>query len=157
MGGFCLRAFPGFKLETARQRKRKLRVTHLRSGRSIGGPQGVGEEGMQDVGEQQFLVLFLVIHAELDALERFVARFYVLDVLQQPLDALVDVCPIAQNFIDAGARKRGPEALLREGGEALVIAIEEPGEIFVEEAVAGKELTQNEGLKELGGVGWMVV
>ena len=58
----------------------------------------VGKKSVEDVGKQKFLVLFLVMNAKLDPLQRF--RFGV--TLQQLLDCFIDVGTKAQNFFKRG-------------------------------------------------------
>jgi len=72
---------------------------------------------------------------------------------EQLLDCGVDMSSIAEDFVEAGTGKRGPQTLFRKGRKTLVVAVEEPWKILIEEAIAGQELPQNEGLKEPGGMG----
>src|ERR1700678_594265 len=94
-----------------------------RRGGSIGRAQRIGEEGVENIGEQEFLVLLLVVHAEFDALQRVGSWFPLEPAIQNPvhqlLYATVDMLPEAQDLLQSGARKRGAKALFREGGEAL--------------------------------------
>lgn len=64
----------------------------------VGGTQGVCEEGVEDVGEKEFLVLLFVVNAEFNAGEGFVGRAGV----EQALDGGVDVGAIAKDFFEAG-------------------------------------------------------
>ena len=59
---------------------------------------------------------------------------------------------ITQNLFQPGPRKRSPQPLFRKCRKALVVAVEEPGKIRIEEPIAGQKLAQNKRLKEPGGV-----
>src|SRR5580658_10757964 len=122
--------------------------------RTIGGAQRVAEECVQHVGEQQLLMLFLVVGAELDAAQRF--RIWI--ALKQLLDRGIDVLAVTENLGERRTRKRGAQLLVGdrffwERRKTFVIAIEEPGKIGVEDLVSGKKLAQDKGLEEPSGVG----
>ena len=99
---------------------------------------------MQDVCQQQFLVLLFVVRAELDALERLGIGIAV----EQALDRFINVLAVAQDFVEPRTRKRRAQAFLGEGRETLVITVEEPGKVWMEDPVAGQKFAQNEGLEE---------
>src|ERR1039457_210379 len=103
-----------------------------------------GIERMQDVGQEQFLMLFLMVDAQFDPLDRFRIGF----LLQQTFNSLIDVSAEGEDFLQRRSGKRGAQALFRKRCEALVIAVEQPRKIRIEEAISGLKLTQNEGLKE---------
>src|SRR5215831_9783565 len=83
-------------------------------------PQWVSEKSMQDIGQKQLLVLLFVICTQFDPLQSF--RISI--ALEQALNGLVHVFPIAQNLVERRAGKRRPETLFGESGKALVIAVE---------------------------------
>src|ERR1700722_384110 len=65
-------------------------------------PQRIGKERIQNVGQQQLLVLLLVVCAELDASQRFWLRL----TLEEPFHRGVHMLAITSDFIEARARKR---------------------------------------------------
>jgi len=97
-------------------------------------PQRISEKGVQDVGEQQFLVLLLVVHSKLDAAQRLRFRL----PLQQALYCSIYMLAVAQNLIEPRPRKRRPQPFLGKCRETLVIAIEEPRKVCVEDPVIGQ-------------------
>ena len=109
-------------------------------------------EGVQDIGEQQFLVLLLVMQADLQNREdaRRVRRRHLLD---QPLDRRIDMGAIAG---DVRAVRPGDQAALRAGvarpgGD--VIGVEQERKTLIENLVAGIVRHQQELLEEPGDVG----
>jgi hypothetical protein len=117
----------------------------------IGRLERIGVESVLDVGEKQLLVLFLVIEAEKDATQRFSGRI----ACEKAFDALVNMMTIRENFAGAGAREGGSEVLIGKLGEGLVVAVEEPGEVGIEELVVREKFTEDEGLEEPSGMGEM--
>ena len=59
------------------------------------GPQGIGPERMLDIGDDQLLVLLLVIQPQLKQLQKFNGNF----ALQERLNAFVDMVAITENLI----------------------------------------------------------
>ena len=109
-------------------------------------------EGVQDVGDQQFLVLLFVMQADLENLEyaRRVRRRHGLD---QPLDRLVDMGTIAGDIL---AVRAGDQAALRArmaraGGD--VIGVEQEGKTFVENRVGRVVRHKQELLEKPGDMG----
>ena len=115
---------------------------------AIGRLERVLGEGREDVGQQQLLVLLLVIDAELDQFERRRRQLG-----QSALERLVDVRALVADLVQRRAAEHsalGPRMPL---ALALVIAVEQVGEALVERPVAGHMIAQNEGLEEPGRVG----
>ena len=111
--------------------------------------QRVGPQGMLDVVAEQFLVLLLVMDAQLDTLGCFVRHA----VLVELRDGIFHVLAVGEDGIDAGAREGGAQFLLRLIGDVVVITVEEPEEIRMEGLIAGEVFAENEGFEEPGGVG----
>ena len=106
-------------------------------------------EGVQDVGEQQFLVLLLVMQADLQNFEhaRGIRGRHIGD---QPLDRGIDMGAIGG---DVGAVRPRDQAALgarmaRAGGD--VIGVEQEGKTLVEDLVVGIVRHEQEGLEEPG-------
>ena len=108
-------------------------------------------EGMQDIGEQQFLVLLLVMQADLKNREHAlrISRRHLLD---QPLDRGIDIGAIARHVF--AVRPRDQAALragvARTGGD--VIGVEQERKAFVENLVGWIVRHQQELLEEPGDV-----
>jgi hypothetical protein len=119
------------------------------NGGGVGGVEGVGEEGVLDVGGGELEVLLFVFEAEGDGAEGFVLG----GVLEETTDGCVDVTSVGEDLVDGRAGKGGAELLLWHLAESAVIAVEEPFEVGIEGLVAGDVFGQDEGLEEPGGVG----
>jgi hypothetical protein len=113
--------------------------------------EGVGEEGVLDVGGGELQVLLLVLEAEDDAALGFVFGH----VGEEALDGGVDVAAIAEDLVEGRAGERGAELLFGHLAEGAVVGVEEPMEVRVEGLVVGDEFGEDEGLEEPGGVGEM--
>jgi hypothetical protein len=118
-------------------------------GGAVGGVEGVGEEGVLDVGGEEFEVLLFVLEAESDDAEGLVLG----GVLEEAADGGVDVGAVGEDLVERRAGKRGTELLFGHLAEGAVVAVEEPFEVGVEGLVASDELGEDEGFKEPGGVG----
>ncbi len=113
--------------------------------------EGVGEEGVLDVGGDELLVLLLVLEAEGDAAEGLgVGRG---GALEEAGDGGVDVGAVGEDGVERRAGEGGAELLLGHVAEGVVVAVEEPAEVGVEGLVAGEEVGEDEGLEEPAGVG----
>ena len=99
--------------------------------RRVRRPQRIGEERVQNVGQQQFLVLLFMIGRPVRCAS---AASRIRIALQQAFNGFVHVRAVAKNFLQRRPRERGAQALFRECRKALVVAVEEPGEIGVEDA-----------------------
>ena len=122
----------------------------LAGGFEVGGVEGVGEEGVLDVGGDEFEVLLLVLEAEDDAAGGFVFR-----AIEEAFDGGVDVGAVGEDGVEGRAGEGGAEFLLGHVAEGVVVAVEEPVEVGVEGVVGGDELAEHEGLEEPTGVGQM--
>src|SRR5208282_4987384 len=111
----------------------------------------IGEECMENVGEQEFLMLLFVVHAQFDPAQGLGMGI----IFEQPLQMEIDMLAKAENLIEGRSRERRAQALLGKCRKTLVIAVEQPMKIRIEGLVSGQKLTQNEGLKEPGGMGKM--
>ena len=113
------------------------------------GVERIGEEGVLDVGGDEFEVLLLVLEAKDDAASGFVFE----RVLEERSDGGVDVGAVGEDGLERRAREGSAEFFFRHITERVVVAVEEPEEVGMEGLVAGEELTEDEGLKEPTGVG----
>jgi hypothetical protein len=59
---------------------------------------------------------------------------------------------VGEDLVDGWAREGRTQAFVGKFSEGLVVAVEEPGEIGIEDAVAGEKLAGNEGLEKPGGM-----
>ncbi len=116
---------------------------------AIGRLERVLGEGREDVGQHQFLVLLLVIDAELDQLERRRRKLG-----QSARSSASSTCAaIAAHLVQRRAAEHAPLGPRMPLALALVIAVEQIGEALVERPVAGHMVAQHEGLEEPGRVG----
>ncbi len=127
----------------------ELRCRGSVGGFEVGGVEGVGEEGVLDVGGDEFQVLLLVLEAEDDAAGGFVFD----GMLEEAVDGGVDVGAIGEDGVEGRAGEGGAELFLGHVAEGVVVAVEEPAEVGMEGLVAGDELAEDEGLEEPAGVG----
>ena len=107
-------------------------------------------EGREDVGQEQLLVLLLVVDAELDQRQRFGRQRR-----QRALERLVDMSAIGADLVERRAAEHAAPGPRVTRAFAFVIAVEQEGVALVERAVAGDVIAQHEGLEEPGGVGEM--
>jgi hypothetical protein len=113
----------------------------------------VGEEGVLDVGGDQFLVLLLVFQAEDDAADGFgVGRVFGLSAKQLD-DGGVDVGAVGEDVGDGRAGEAGAKRFGGHVAQGVVVGVEEPVEVGMEVLVSGEEVAQDKGLKEPRGVG----
>jgi hypothetical protein len=123
-------------------------------GRIVGWAERVLREGVQDVGDQQFLVLLLVIEPDLehgqDRLEGTGRR-----LAQQRIDGAVHMRAIGRDLVGgrAGDQPAQDARLTRAGGD--VVRVEQVVQPLVVNGVAGQVLAQQELLEEPGRVGAM--
>ena len=113
----------------------------------IGRQQRVFGQRMQDVGQQQLLVLLLMLQAELDQ-RRDLGR----GLGQQPRHRGIDMGAIGADRGAVGPRQHPP---LRPGmprPRRLVVGVEQEGVVFVQPAIARLVGQQHEGLEEPGGM-----
>ena len=108
-------------------------------------------EGMQDVGEQQFLVLLLVMQADLQNRE-YALRVRRRHLLDQPLDRRIDMGAIAGDVL---AVRPGDQAALGAGvarPSGDIIGVEQERKTLIENPVGGIVRHQQELLEEPGDV-----
>ncbi len=101
-------------------------------------------EQAQNIGEQQLLMLLLVIDAELDQLCRLLRKVAV----EQPAERLVDVSAICAHLFGRGTREQPALGARLARADALVIGVEAIFEALFEHAVAAQEALQQERLEE---------
>ncbi len=131
-----------------RPAERRLRARRHRLGRADRRQQRVERERMQQVGDDQFLVLHLVMAAENHAVEHLRRR----PARDQPLHRRIDMAAVGHHLVDARA---GDQAAPRAGVPRPglhVIGVEEEGEPVIRRTVAGRMLAQDELLEEPGRV-----
>ncbi len=148
-------------MQTFRVGSRLLRDSRLPRGLRqvvIRGPQRAGPECMLDVGNDQLLVLLLVIASQLNQPQRFLRHIAGAQHLQ---DVLIHVAAISHHFVQAGTRKCIAQRFFRLRSQRVVIGIEERLEAPIERPVSGHMLGKDKGLEEparvrqmpLGGTG----
>ena len=98
----------------------------------------IGPERVFDVGDEEFLVLLLVVQAEHDALARGLGDIAGGKVFHRRIHMM----PVGENFFGGGAREGGAQLFLGLGGYGVVVAVEEPEEIGMEGAVGGDEFAR---------------
>ncbi len=121
------------------------------SGGLVGGVEGVGEEGVLDVGGGEFEMLLLVLEAEDDAALGFVLG----NAAEETGDGRVDVAAVGEDLVERRTGEGGTKLLLGHVADGAVVGVEEPAEVGVEGLITGDELGEDEGLEEPGGVGEM--
>ena len=103
---------------------------------------------MQNVGEQQFLVLLLMIQAQNNTGPRILGDIAAGKVLHRRIHMM----PIRKDLLRRRSRKRRPQLLLRLLGNRVVVAIEEPDEIRMKRTVPRSKFAEHESFEEPGGV-----
>ena len=93
-------------------------------------------------------MLLLVLQAEHHAAQNLVLR----GLLEKPAQPHVHVLAVGEDLVERRAGEAGAQLLLRHVAECVVVAVEEPAEVWMERLVVGDELGQHEGLKEPGGM-----
>ena len=126
--------------------RRRLGLGRAQPPGAIGGPQRIGGEQRQNVRQQQFLMLLLVIDADLDEPGDLGAGLHALrEKIRQPR---IDMRAIRQNALDRRSRENAAPGARLARPLAFVIGIEAVVEGFIEHPVAGQVLGENEGLEE---------
>ena len=116
--------------------------------RGIGRLKRILRQRGEDVGEEQFLMLLLVLDAESDQLERVRRKRG-----KRGHQRLVDRAAPVTDFVEARPADHAAPRALVALALAFVIAVEEIGPTLVVEAVAGVMVAQDEGFEEPGRVG----
>ena len=126
-----------------------IRGCRFRHSRAVRGLERIEREQVLQVREDQFLMLLLVVQAELDEIERFHRQRA---AGEQRAHALVHVRAVAQHLVETRAREHPalrPRILL---ADAVVIRVEEETERGIEGPVRRVAALEHEGLEEPGGV-----
>ena len=89
-------------------------------------------------------MLLLVVHAQFNPPQRLCFRTR----LQQPLNSLIHMLSVTQNLIQPRPRKHSPQSLLRKRRKPLVIAVEQPWKILIEQPISRQELPQHKRLEK---------
>jgi hypothetical protein len=105
---------------------------------------------MLDVGEDELLVLLLVVEAQLDAGESFGTA---VRLVEEPVHALVDRVAEGADLVQGGARQGAAAGARLPRPHRLVVGVEEVRVTLVHHAVAGHVPRQHEGLEEPRRVG----
>ena len=116
--------------------------------RQASGCEGVLREGMEDVGDQQFLVLLLMLQAEFDQVGCFCRQ-----IVERSQHRAVHCLAVGA---DRGRVRAGEQAAGRAWmafADGLIVGVEQYLKAWVMRAVARDEGHRDEGLEEPGGVG----
>ncbi len=137
-------------VDAARQveplRRRRARLCHRRPG-AVARPDRVAPERVLDIGQEQLLMLLLVIEPELDQrqeLARCPGRRLSDHVDHRP----IDVGAVARDLIDAGTRQHPARRAGVPRTDRLVIGIEQIAVARIEGPIVAALRRQHEGLKE---------
>ncbi len=107
--------------------------------------QRVAPESMLDIGNDQLLVLLLMVQPEDHKFLRFCGDR---TGLQQLEHLLVDVSAILADFLQAGTRKGIAQRFFRLLAYSVVIRIKEIAKLRMERPISGQMIGKNESLKE---------
>ena len=108
-------------------------------GFEVGGVQRVGEEGVLDVGGDEFEMLLLVFEAQGDAARRLRPRWGAGAGWRWPA---VDVGAVGEDGVEGRPGEGGAKFFGGHVAEGVVVAIEEPEEVRMEGLVGGDELAE---------------
>ena len=117
----------------------------------VGRIDRVLREGVQDVGEHQFLMLLLVVQPDLDQWRQS-AELVFASLAEEFDDRGIDMAAIGADLVGAGPGDVAAMIAGMAGAGADVIGIEQEGEVGVEGPVAGGVLAEQELLPEPGGM-----
>src|SRR5262249_53923594 len=125
--------------------ERSDRFGEVDRSRLIHRAQRIRAERMLDVGQDELLMLLLVLQAELDRrLEIWLER----RALEQLAHVLVDVGAIGVYFGETGARQQAARVTRVLRADRVVIRIEETPEVRLEGAIAARVRFEHERLEE---------
>src|ERR1043166_9507661 len=112
----------------------------------------IRKERMLDVRKRQLLMLLLVIQAQNNSADcLFLHR-----ASKKPLHLPIDMRPERDDLVERWAGKRSAQFLLRDRlAERVVIAVEEPSELFSKRLVVLHKWPKHERLEEPGGMSLM--
>ena len=105
--------------------------------------QRVFRESRQNVGEEQLLVLLLVVDAELDQLQRFRRQGR-----KGSAQRLIHMFAIGADFVEGGPAQHAPSRPGVARALGLIITVEQEGVALVERRVAEHVVAEHEGLEE---------
>ncbi len=131
--------------------ERRDRLGAAQPGLAIDRADRVAREGMLDVGQQQLLVLLLVVQAERDQRRQGGVRVIV-ERVDQVRHPGVDMGAIGRDLVDAGTRQHAPRRPRVPRPDGLVVGIEQIAEARIEYAIVARVRLQEEGLEEPGRV-----
>ena len=120
--------------------------------RIVGRRDRVLRKGVQDVGQHQFLMLLLVIEADLDQRDQFCQRGLI-GGLEEFHHGGIDMPAIGGDFVGARAGQVAALVAGMPGAGADVIGIEQEGVVGVKRLIARAVLAEQELLEEPGGMG----
>ncbi|MCY1362233.1 hypothetical protein D9M69_489380 [compost metagenome] len=129
---------------------RRARVGDHRLGqlRRKGRPQRILREQVQDVGQQQFLVLLLMLQAERDQRSLRVG----LGAAKQRHHRLVHGLAVGQHLVQRRARQQSALRARMARADCFVIGVEQVAVVRVHRLIVGDARGQHEFLEEPGGV-----
>jgi hypothetical protein len=104
---------------------------------------------VQDIGEKQFLMLLLVMQADLEDAGHL-GPVRILRDRKQPLDRFIDVGTEGRHVVAIRPREQPPSRTRMARAGRNIIRVEEIREALVEHAVAGKTRRQQELLQKPG-------
>src|ERR1017187_4023679 len=108
-------------------------------------------KNMFDVGDEQFLVLLLVMNPENNDWFYFIEKF-VLRVGKEIFDVRIDRSTISPRVFDGGSRDQAAQVAPVHVARGIVVGIEKIGVIGDLRAILSNPPFQDEGFKEPGGV-----
>src|SRR5262245_57022268 len=109
--------------------------------------QRIGRECVLDVGEEQLLVLLLMVRSKLDA-RREIGQEFVARGVDEIRDAAIDVRAIAIDIFDRRPRELSPLRPRKEAADGLVVGIEEKRVAGVKRLVLAFKAAEHELLEE---------
>ena len=124
--------------------------TRVRGTVQVDRAHGVRPQRVLDVGEDQLLVLLLVMQAQLRPVQG--VRVSVGRPGQEDVHALVDRVAVGAYLLQARTGQGAPLGPRRPRADRFVVRVEEVGVARVHRPVPGDEARQHEGLEEPGGV-----
>ena len=133
---------------THSERRRRRAAAGAAGRRAHRRPQRVLREQVQQVGQDQLLVLLLVVQAQLDQRADVVGHA----AAQQVGHRVVDVRAVRQHLGQRRPRQQAAARPLMARADGVVVRVEQEAEALVEAAVAAAVRGQDELLEEPGGV-----
>ena len=106
-------------------------------------------EGVQDIGEQELLVLLLVMEPDLEN-PQDLRKLAILGPGKQPLDRRIDVGAEGRDVLAVRPREQPPSRPRMTRASRHIIGVEKIGEALIEDAIAGQMRHQQELLEKPG-------